>query len=108
MTLAALADDSAVALSNPPEKLDSSSTPGYRASAAGSDFNLPQIGEAGADVVSPEQEYEIGVQVINELRDAGYIMDDPLVDEYIQNLGHQLSSHSDNPSLHFSFLPIND
>ena len=76
--------------------------------AGGSDFDLPQIGEAGADAISPEQEYELGVQIMNEIRDAGGIMDDPLVDEYLQNLGHELASHSDNPSLHFSFLPLND
>ena len=109
VAVAASASDSALALSNPnPAWPDNNSPTGYRASGSGSDFNLPQIGEAGANIISPEQEYEIGVQVINELRDAGYIMDDPLVDEYIQNLGHQISSHSDNPSLHFSYLPIND
>ncbi|HEV7164891.1 MAG TPA: M48 family metalloprotease [Gammaproteobacteria bacterium] len=74
----------------------------------GSDFNLPQIGEAGADVISPQQEYEIGLQIINELREADAIVDDPLVAEYIQNLGHSLSSHSDNPSLNFGFYVIDD
>ncbi len=73
-----------------------------------SDFNLPQIGEAGADVISPQQEYVIGLQVINELREAGAIVDDPLLQEYIQNLGHSLSSHSDNPGLNFGFYDIDD
>jgi predicted Zn-dependent protease len=74
----------------------------------GSDFDLPQIGEAGASAISPEEEYELGVQVMNELRDAGAILDDPQLAEYLQNLGHELSSRSDNPSLHFSFSVIND
>ncbi|HEU5398428.1 MAG TPA: M48 family metalloprotease [Gammaproteobacteria bacterium] len=76
--------------------------------AGGSDFNLPQIGEAGADVVTPQQEYSIGLQVINELRDAGFIVGDPLLHEYIENLGRSLSSHSDNPELNFGFYIIDD
>ena len=78
------------------------------APTAGSDFNLPQIGEAGANVITPQQEYTIGLQVINELREAGAIVDDPQIQEYIQNLGYSLSSHSDNPSLNFGFYVIDD
>lgn len=75
---------------------------------ASSDFNLPQIGEAGADAISLAEEYRIGVQVMNELRDAGALVEDPQIEQYIQDLGHQLSSHSDNPSLNFGFYVIDD
>ncbi|MGE5626047.1 MAG: M48 family metalloprotease [Bacillota bacterium] len=81
---------------------------GIPTAQSGSDFNLPQIGTAGGDVVTPQQEYEIGLQVINELRDAGLILDDPLLQQYIQDLGKQLSSHSDNPQLNFGFYVIDD
>jgi len=73
-----------------------------------SDFNLPQIGEAGGDVITPQQEYTIGLQIINQLRDSGAILDDPQLQQYIQDLGGQLSSHSDNPQLHFAFYVIDD
>ena len=86
----------------PPPPNDASSQ------AGSSDFNLPQIGEAGADVISPQQEYAIGLQVINELRDAGIIVNDPLLQEYIDGLGRSLSSHSDNPELNFGFFIIDD
>lgn len=72
------------------------------------DSSLPQIGEAGADVINPQQEYEIGLQIMSELREAGALVEDPLVAEYIQNLGHILSSHSDNPSLNFGYYVIDD
>ena len=73
-----------------------------------SDFNLPQIGKAGANVLTPEQEYQMGVQIMNEARKAGAIVDDPQVHEYIDNLGHQLSSHSDDPTLPFEYFVVND
>lgn len=80
----------------------------YNSNASTSDFNLPQIGEAGADVISPQQEYTVGLQIINELRDSGAILDDPQLQQYIQDVGRQLSSHSDNPALHFGFYVIDD
>ncbi|HEY3645193.1 MAG TPA: M48 family metalloprotease [Gammaproteobacteria bacterium] len=80
----------------------------YNSNLSGTDFNLPQIGEAGADVISPQEEYRVGLQIINELRDSGAILDDPQLQQYIQDVGRQLSSHSDNPSLHFGFYVIDD
>ena len=76
--------------------------------SSSSDFNLPQIGEAGANSVTPEQEYQAGIQIMDQLRNGGAILDDPLIHEYIDNLGHQLSSHSDNPTLHFEYFVLND
>lgn len=72
-----------------------------------SDFGLPQLGKAGADVLTPEQEYQIGVQVMNQARAEGAILDDPLVHAYIDDLGHDLSSNSDDPTLHFEYFVIN-
>ena len=105
-----LAGSSALAATAPPAAI---SVPAprsneYNSSLSSSDFNLPQIGEAGADVISPQQEYVVGLQIINELRDSGAILDDPQLQQYIQDLGRQLSSHSDNPSLHFGFYIIDD
>ena len=80
----------------------------YNSTSTSGDFNLPQIGEAGGDVISPQQEYVIGLQIINELRDSGAILDDPQLQQYIQDLGKQLSSHSDNPTLHFAYYVIDD
>jgi len=80
----------------------------YDSNRSNSDFNLPQIGTAGGDVITPQQEYEIGLQVINELRDAGLILDDPLLQQYVQDLGRQLSSHSDNPQLNFGYYLLDE
>lgn len=72
------------------------------------DFNLPQIGEAGAGSLTPEQEFQAGIQIMDQLHNAGAILDDPLIHEYIDSLGHKLSSHSDNPTLHFEYFVLND
>ncbi|HEY1991356.1 MAG TPA: M48 family metalloprotease, partial [Gammaproteobacteria bacterium] len=80
----------------------------YGSEGGGSDFNLPQIGEAGAAAVSPQEEYSIGVQIIDELRESGAILEDPQIQQYIHDIGMRLASHSDNPSLHFAYYLIDD
>lgn len=105
----ALAADDAGSPGNPaPSVLATLPSSNPQGLSSSSDFNLPQIGEAGADAISPGEEYRIGVQVMNELRDAGALVEDPQIEQYIQDLGHQLSSHSDNPSLNFGFYVIDD
>lgn len=73
-----------------------------------SDFNLPQIGQAGDNAITPAKLYRIGVQIMSQFREEGAILNDPLVEDYINNLGHELSSHSDNPTLHFRYFVLND
>lgn len=80
----------------------------YGRDTGGSDFNLPQIGEAGGEVISPQEEYGIGVQIIDELRESGAILEDPQIQEYIHDLGMRLASHSDNPTLHFGYYVIDE
>lgn len=73
-----------------------------------SDFNLPQIGEAGGSVITPQQEYQVGVDIMDQLQHAGAIINDQQIHEYIDNLGHVLSSHSDNPTLNFEYFVLDD
>ena len=80
----------------------------YGMDSGGSDFNLPQIGEAGAEAISPQDEYSIGLQIISELRESGAILEDPQIQQYIEDIGKRLSSHSDNPNLHFAYYVIDD
>jgi predicted Zn-dependent protease len=107
---ALLISGGALAATAPPDaaSVPALSSSEYNSNTSASDFNLPQIGEAGAEVISPQEEYRVGLQIINELRESGAILDDPQLQQYIQDIGRQLSSHSDNPSLNFGFYVIDD
>ncbi|MGD8379330.1 MAG: M48 family metalloprotease [Gammaproteobacteria bacterium] len=70
-------------------------------------LNLPDLGSAGADVISPSQQYHLGRRVVTQLRNAGAILEDPEITDYLQSIGHQLSSHAhqtDNEQ--FSFFLV--
>jgi predicted Zn-dependent protease len=54
------------------------------------------------------QEAQIGRRVVAQLRNAGAIMEDPQVTEYIQTLGAQLAGHANDGDQSFEFFMVDD
>jgi len=71
-------------------------------------IELPEIGGSGAASVTPTEEYETGKAVMRNIRRAGGVLDDPLVHEYINNLGYSLIANSDSSMKNFYFFMVND
>jgi len=69
-------------------------------------IELPDIGD-NAGNISPAEEYRTGEAVIRNIRNAGGILDDPLIQGYLNELGYRLvaSSESQQP---FHFFLIKD
>ena len=72
------------------------------------DVKLPDIGSSAGSVMSPQDQREYGASVLHELRSYGYVLDDALLDEYINALGYKLVSNSDRPDLPFTFFIVRD
>ncbi|MDX1823944.1 MAG: M48 family metalloprotease [Thiohalomonadales bacterium] len=69
---------------------------------------LPDIGQSGGAIVTPSEERQAGEAVVRNIRRAGGILDDPLVNDYLNNLGYRLVSTSDAQHPQFEFFMIND
>lgn len=76
--------------------------------AAAQNPNLPDFGSPADSVLSRSQEAQIGRGVVAQLRNAGAIMEDPLVTEYIQTLGAQLAWHANDGDQNFQFFMVDD
>ncbi len=76
------------------------------AQAPGGD--LPDIGTPASTTLSLIDEYKIGLMIVRGLRDAGQIVDDPEVTEYLQSLGMRLASHAHEGAHRFTFFAIRD
>jgi predicted Zn-dependent protease len=68
------------------------------------DTSLPDIGSSAAQVITPEQEAEYGAYTLHELRRLGYVLDDPLVNDWLQGVGDRLASNTVRSSQHFTFF----
>lgn len=70
---------------------------------------LPELGDASQDVLSPQMQRRLGEGFYNEirLRDPAYI-DDPEITGYVTRVGQRLVSASPNPTGRFTFFVLRD
>lgn len=71
---------------------------------------LPDLGDASQATFSPQQERELGLRIMSEIRaDAGYL-DDAEVAGYLTNLGNRLllNSRETRPDQEFEFFAVKD
>ena len=69
---------------------------------------LPDFGSPADVALSKSREMQIGRSVVLQLRNAGAIIDDPEVTEYIRLLGSQLASQANDGDFSFEFFVVDD
>ncbi len=69
---------------------------------------LPDLGDASQIVLTPLQERQIGQQSMMEIRASKQFLDDPEINDYLNQLGGKLVENSTEPGLGFEFFAIND
>lgn len=73
------------------------------------DTPLPDIGQSGISVLTPAEERRTGETVVRNIRRAGGILEDPLLTDYLNNLGYRLLPFADNPAQQpFQFFLVDD
>ena len=77
-------------------------------SATAQDSRLPDIGSSAGNVLSPAKQAEYGAMVLAQLRHEGYILEDPLLDGWLRDVGQRLSGSSDRPQQSFTFFLLRD
>jgi predicted Zn-dependent protease len=76
--------------------------------AAAEEGELPELGSAANAAISLEDEYGAGLMMVRRLRDSGLILEDPEVTEYMQDIGHRLSSRAEEGQHQFSYFVVRD
>ena len=69
---------------------------------------LPDIGSSAGEVIDPATEARYGAYVLHELRRLGMVLEDPLVDGWLDGLGFRLAAASDTPRQSFRFFMMRD
>ena len=67
---------------------------------------LPDMGSAADTVLTREQEREIALSVIEQFRNAGRLVADPEINEYVANLGRRLGYRAQNGDHQFHFFVV--
>jgi predicted Zn-dependent protease len=70
--------------------------------------DLPDLGSPANAAISIDDEYHAGLAYVNEIRKAGVILTDPEVSQYAQEIGHSLSSNSEEGQHQFYYFVIRE
>jgi predicted Zn-dependent protease len=69
---------------------------------------LPDLGDVSQAALTPLQERQIGQQSMLQIRSSKQYLDDPEVNDYLNQLGYKLVENSSEPGLGFEFFAVND
>ena len=76
-------------------------------SSAQPQSDLPEIGDSSSTVLSAEDEMRIGKDMLRQLKANGALVDDPIVNEYIQHLGSRIAAGAASATTRFTFFVVN-
>ena len=72
--------------------------------APAQESRLPDIGSSAGELLTPSQQEQYGGMMLAQLRHYDYILDDPLVESWLDALGTRLGASSDNPRQAYTFF----
>ncbi len=84
------------------------SAAGFGTGSSAADQELPDLGSPATAAVSLEDEYRAGLGWFASMRQTGQILEDPEVSDYIQQIGHSLSSHAEEGQHQFYYFVVKD
>jgi predicted Zn-dependent protease len=76
-------------------------------SAVNEKNNLPEIGVVASSAISLDKEVLIGDALMRQLRGQAPVINDPLLDEYIQDIGNRLVTQAENVKFPYKFFILN-
>ncbi len=69
---------------------------------------LPDLGDSSRVALSESQENQIGREIMRQVRGDADYLDDPVLEDYLNNLGDKLAAASPESGRHFEYFPVRD
>jgi len=72
------------------------------------EIRLPDIGSPADAILSKSEEARIGRAIMNQIRASGTLVEDPLVNEYINDIGHRVAAFANEGGQKFTFFVVDE
>ena len=72
------------------------------------DLNLPDMGSPADAILSQNDEAQIGRAIMRDIRQSGQVIEDPLITEYVNEIGNRIGAQSNDGDFSFTFFVIDD
>src|SRR5210317_510548 len=80
----------------------------FVAGAGADDINLPDMGSPADAILNNSDEAQIGRMIMRDIRNSGQVVEDPLVTEYLNDIGSRIAAQSNKGDHDFTFFAVDD
>lgn len=76
--------------------------------AVAQENRLPDIGSSAGELLTPAKEAQYGAMLLAQLRHYDYLLEDPLVDSWLDTLGRRVAGSSDDPKRSYTYFMLRE
>lgn len=76
--------------------------------AGADDIKLPDMGSPADAILNQSDESQLGRMIMRDIRRSGQVVEDPLVTEYINEIGNRIVPQTNDGDHNFTFFAVND
>lgn len=80
----------------------------FVAGAGADDIRLPDMGSPADAILNNTEEAQIGRAIMRDIRNSGMVVEDPLVTEYLNDVGSRLAAQANEGQHSFTFFAVQD
>lgn len=76
--------------------------------AGADDIRLPDMGSPADAILSSNEESQLGRAIMRSIRNSGQVVEDPLINEYINEIGNRIAAQTNDGEQDYTFFVIED
>ncbi|MBU2678186.1 MAG: M48 family metalloprotease [Gammaproteobacteria bacterium] len=80
----------------------------FTSGAGADDIKLPDMGSPADAILNKSEESQIGRMIMRDIRRSGKVVEDPIVNEYINEIGSRLVAQTNDGDHNFTFFVVDD
>ena len=80
----------------------------FVAGAGADDIRLPDMGSPADAILNKSEEAQIGRAIMRSIRNSGQVVEDPLITEYLNDVGNRIAAQSNQGEHSFTFFAVDD
>ena len=80
----------------------------FVAGAGADDIELPDMGSPADAILNTSEEAQIGRMIMRDIRASGQVVEDPLVTEYLNDIGSRIAAQTNDGDHSFTFFAVDD
>jgi len=80
----------------------------FVAGAGADDIKLPDMGSPADAILNNTEEAQIGRMIMRDIRNSGQVVEDPLITEYLNDIGSRIAAQTNDGDHSFTFFAVDD